>query len=243
MMFQVEHITVELVGDEGTFLAVDDVSLTLESSQIVDIVGPSGAGKSTFLHALALLVPYRSGDLILDGRRVSSFAPTEWRSLVALVQQKPTLIEGSVQTNLLLPWTLKVRREHKQPSFEEMRELLDRADLCDISLERSVFKLSVGQQARIAFIRTLLTSPKVLLLDEVDAALDVDSTRAIGGLVTAFSRQGGAVLRVRHKIDDGRASYRCTFEDGCAGVLESVSSPGNVAYADDISCSETVPHE
>jgi len=242
-MFQVEHITVELVGDEGTFLAVDDVSLALESSQIADIVGPSGAGKSTFLYALSLLVPCRSGDLLLDGRRVSSFTPSEWRSLVALVQQKPTLIEGSVQTNLLLPWTLKVHKEHKRPTFEEMRRLLDRAELSDISLERPVSKLSVGQQARIAFIRTLLTRPEVLLLDEVDAALDAASTRAIGGLVTSFAHDGGAVLRVRHKVDDGRASYRCRFEGGCAGALESVPPCEDASRSDDGSFRETGRHE
>ena len=242
-MFQVEHITVELVGDEGTFLAVDDVSLTLERSQIVDIVGPSGAGKSTFLYALSLLIPLRSGGLSLDGRRVSSFAPSQWRSLVALVQQKPTLVEGSVQTNLLLPWTLKVHKGHKRPTLEEMRELLDLAELSDISLERPVSKLSVGQQARIAFIRTLLTHPEVLLLDEVDAALDADSTRAIGKLVTSFAHNGGAVLRVRHKVDDGRASYRCRFEGGCAATLESVSPPEGTACAEDGSSREVGSHE
>lgn len=216
MMFTCEHISVELAGDQGPFLAVNDVSLSVQSGEIVDIVGESGAGKSTFLHALALLLLRKTGDIALDGVSASSYSPQLWRKMVALVQQKPTLRAGTVEQNLLLAWKLKVHKTTPRPSLETLHHLVERAGLGRIALDRDVTQLSVGQQARVAFMRTLLTHPKVLLLDEVDAALDANSTHYIGDLTSDFAQSGGIVLRVRHKLDDARACKRLVFVEGNA---------------------------
>lgn len=215
-MFACEHITVELTGDKGTFLGVDDVSAQANPHEIVDIVGPSGAGKSTFLHALALIIPRSAGIITFENMPVEQFAPQEWRRQIALVQQKPALLEGTIEENLLTPWRLKIYKTQTPPTADEMTELMKRAGLKDIALSRDVAKLSVGQQARVAFMRTVLTKPKVLLLDEVDAALDAQSTHFIGELTSLFAEQGGIVLRVRHKVDDRRAVKRLVFNHGKA---------------------------
>ena len=215
-MFECEHISVELVGDKGAFRAVSDVSVCAQECEIVDIVGPSGAGKSTFLHALALLIERTSGTLKLDDKGAESFSPQEWRRLVALVQQKPVLLEGTIEDNLRFPWSLKLYKNIQPPSAAELDALMNRAGLHDIALTRLVSQLSVGQQARVAFMRTLITHPRVLLLDEVDAALDAQSTRFIGELTSDFAREGGIVLRIRHKLDDNRAAKRLVLNAGVA---------------------------
>lgn len=215
-MFECEHISVELFGDKGSFCAVSDASICAQEHEIVDIVGPSGAGKSTFLHALALLIDRTSGTLKLDGRESCQFTPQEWRRQVALVQQKPALLEGTIEENLYFPWELKLYKNVALPSSAELEELKNRAGLQDVELTRPISQLSVGQQARVAFMRTLITHPRILLLDEVDAALDAQSTRFIGDLTSDFAKAGGTVLRIRHKIDDKRAIKRLVFDKGTA---------------------------
>ena len=100
------------------------------------------------------------------------------------------------------------------------------AGLEEIALSRDIAKLSVGQQARVAFMRTVLTDPDVLLLDEVDAALDAQSTHYIGELTTLFAQKGGIVLRVRHKVDDERACKRLVFNQGKAELETPVRGDG-----------------
>jgi putative ABC transport system ATP-binding protein len=214
MLFSAKDISVTLIGDDGMFHAVDSVSFDLSASEIIDITGPSGAGKSTLLHALGMQAVKWEGQMFLDGKPSTSFSPQVWRRRVALVQQKPILIEGTVLENLTLPWTLKVYDSQIAPSDSGLIDALTSAHLSDITLDRSVDRLSVGQQARVAVLRTLLTNPDVLLLDEADAALDAESAEAIGEMTTAFVDQGKGAIRVRHRADDGRAGMRIIMEAG-----------------------------
>lgn len=214
------------MGDKGAFLAVDDVSVHASPHEIVDIIGPSGAGKSTFLHALALLIPRKTGSIFYKNVAVEQYGPQDWRRRVALVQQKPALMAGTIEDNLLTPWHLRIHRADTAPSCEVMAELMKLAGLEEIALSRDIAKLSVGQQARVAFMRTVLTDPDVLLLDEVDAALDAQSTHYIGELTTLFAQKGGIVLRVRHKVDDERACKRLVFNQGKAELETPVRGDG-----------------
>ncbi|MCL2491879.1 MAG: ATP-binding cassette domain-containing protein [Coriobacteriia bacterium] len=214
MLFSAKHITVVLAGDDGRFRAVDDVSLELAREEILDITGPSGSGKSTLLHAIGRQTVSFDGAMYLDGASFLSYTPQRWRQLVALVQQKPVLAEGSVQENLMLPWSLDAFEKIPMPTDADLLEALGSAHLEDIALDRSIDRLSVGQQARVAFLRTLLTDPEVLLLDEVDAALDDVSAQAIGELTSAFIKRGKGAIRVRHRADDGRATSRLIMRAG-----------------------------
>jgi len=214
MLFIAKDIVVTLSGDEGLFRAVDSVSLELAPGEILDITGPSGAGKSTLLHALGMQTAMSEGTMFLKGASSAQFTPQQWRRHVALVQQKPVLITGSVEDNLLLPWSLKAYMDEAPPNESVLREALESAHLSEVALDRSIDKLSVGQQARVAFLRTLLTAPDVLLLDEADAALDDISAEAIGEMTSAFVNAGNAAIRVRHRADDGRATNRMIMRQG-----------------------------
>jgi len=214
MLFTAKDITVTLSGDGGLFRAVDNISFELNAGEILDITGPSGSGKSTLLHALGMQVVSCTGTMLFQGVPSTQFAPQQWRRHIALVQQKPTLLAGTVKDNLLLPWSLKAYAQETPPTTNVLLQSLESARLGDITLDRSIDKLSVGQQARVAFLRTLLSAPRVLLLDEADAALDDASAEAIGEMTTAFVNQGNAAVRVRHRTDDGRATARITVIDG-----------------------------
>lgn len=197
---------------------LDGVDLAIAPGEIVDVTGPSGSGKSTLLRAMSRLLPGVGGRLELDGTPAEDFVPQQWRSLVALVPQKPAIIDGSVRDNLLLPWRLKVRHGQQAPADRALAESLGLVEL-DVALDRDAARLSVGQQARIALLRVVLSEPRALLLDEADAALDDASAHAVGSLVGRFAEAGGAVVRVRHRPDDGKAARRLRLEHGRIGEV------------------------
>lgn len=203
----------------GEVRVLDDVSFDLSQGEIVDVVGPSGAGKTTLLRALARLMPSASGSLTLSG--VVEEDAQAWRSRVGLVPQKAAAVRGSVRENVLLPWTLRVRSHLTPPSDSLLRRALDEVGLADVALDRDISRLSVGQQSRVALVRVLLTQPAVLLLDEPDAALDDASSAALRATLSRFAAAGGAIVRVRHRADDGLADRRLRLE---AGRLEEVTS-------------------
>jgi putative ABC transport system ATP-binding protein len=207
-------LTVDRRADAGMLRVLDDVALTLEAGTLCDVVGPSGSGKSTLLLALARLLPGAAGALTLDGEPAASIDPRAWRVRVAYLPQRSALLPGSVQDNLTLPWRLKIRSGAAAPGAAELRAALDRVHLADVGLERDVERLSEGQSARIALLRTVLTGPRVLLLDEPDAALDAESASEVGRLTREFADGGGAVVRVRHHISDGLATRRLRLTAG-----------------------------
>jgi len=213
-LLDAREITASMPSDSGTVRVLDTISLAVDAGEIVDVVGPSGSGKTTLLRALARLLPGAGGTLLLDGVTAEQIPPASWRAQVALLPQKPAITEGDIRANLLLPWSLHVRHGSPRPADAVLNAALERIGLTDISLDRDASRLSVGQGARIALTRVLLTQPRVLLLDEPDAALDQASSDAVTALTRDFAAGGGAVVRVRHHRSDGLASRRLCLDAG-----------------------------
>lgn len=219
-MFDVRGLTVRrnIGGDERIIL--DSVDLSLAMGEVVDIVGPSGSGKSTLLTALAWMEPRATGSFLLDGRPREEFGPWSWRVSVALHLQRPALVGATVRESLLVPWSLSVRHDSPAPSTAQLRGLLDEVGLEDVEFDREVDRLSVGQQARVALVRAVAANPRVLLLDEADAALDPDSTHAVSALTKRFvSHAERAVIRVRHRLSDGIADRTLRLDRGRLEVV------------------------
>jgi len=208
-------------GDAGPTRVLDGVSFDLAAGEVVDITGPSGSGKTTLVLALARLLPHATGSLALAGTPASAMTPQEWRAAVALLPQKPVITKGTLRDNLLLPFSLRVRAAEAPPGEPQLLAQLAAVGLSELALERDAARLSVGQQARVALCRVLLTRPRVLLLDEPDAALDDASAAAVGGIAREFAADGGAVVRVRHRSSDGLAARRLRL---AAGRLEEAAS-------------------
>lgn len=212
-LFEARHISVGYVRNGETSSLLHDVNLSLEAGGIYDLIGPSGAGKSTLLRVLARMLPYREGELLLGGNPSSAFSPQAWRRQVALVPQRASLVAGTVRDNLVLPWTLKANAGSTPPSDEELTHLLEQAAL-DVGLDRDTSQLSGGQAARVALLRTFATRPQVLLLDEVDAALDDATSLAVSALTREVIGKQTCCLRIRHRASDGLACGVFALSDG-----------------------------
>lgn len=97
---------------------------------------------------------------------------------------------------------------------DKIRATLDAIGCEDIDLGRAPHDLSGGQAARVSLARTLLTNPKLLLADEVDAGLDDDNAAKVAAILSDAAQQGMAVIRIRHRPPDGVATRTVTLDEG-----------------------------
>jgi putative ABC transport system ATP-binding protein len=161
-----------------------DVSLTRDGRSVLDsvgveihdgataIVGPSGSGKSTLLRLLNRLVDPDAGAIFYRGQPLVDCDPLALRREVSLVPQLPSLLEGTVESNLRYAADLAGREL-------DVERCLGLAGLDGGFAARDVAKLSVGEQQRSMLARALAQEPAVLLLDEPTSALDHDARDAI----------------------------------------------------------------
>ncbi len=210
------------------------LSFAIEAGEIVDLIGPSGAGKSSLLTAFAQLNPRADGDYKLEGRSASDFTPQQWRAQVAYLPQKPVLLGETVSQAIRLPFTLAIRQASKSKSRKtspvsalpntEIRKTLDGMGCADIDLNRPPHDLSGGQAARVSLARTLLTRPKVLLADEVDAGLDDENADKVARILADAAADGMAIVRIRHRPADGHASRIMRLANGTLTPVEAATA-------------------
>lgn len=149
------------------------------------IVGPSGAGKTLLLRALAGLESLDEGRITYEGRELSDWGLPRYRAQVMYLPQSPALAEGSVEDNLRLAFEFEVHRERTY-SRERIGTYLDRLNRPEDFLNRNTRVLSGGEQQIVALLRALQLDPRVLLLDEPTANVDVERTRQIETLLRGW---------------------------------------------------------
>lgn len=166
-------ITIQNVSKTfGSFQALKDISIDIQSGELIALLGPSGSGKTTLLRILAGLEGLDQGAILFDGQNITNVSPKE-RGIGFVFQHYALFRHMTVFDNIA--YGLKVRPRKTRPSKEEIKkkvtELLKLVKL-DTFADRYPAQLSGGQRQRVALARALAVEPKVLLLDEPFGALD-----------------------------------------------------------------------
>jgi sulfate/thiosulfate transport system ATP-binding protein len=152
----------------GDFVALDDVSLDVESGALTALLGPSGSGKSTLLRIIAGLESADRGEILLGGKDATALAPQK-RNVGFVFQHYAAFKHMTVRDNIA--FGLKVRKRPKSEIAERVDELLNLVQLQNFG-HRYPAQLSGGQRQRMGLARALAPEPQVLLLDEPFGALD-----------------------------------------------------------------------
>ena len=152
----------------GDFVALDDVSIEVESGSLTALLGPSGSGKSTLLRVIAGLETPDAGEVFISGREATAIAPQK-RGIGFVFQHYAPFTHMTVWDNVA--FGLTIRRRPKAEVGARVTELLALVGLNGLG-RRYPAQLSGGQRQRMALARALAPEPEVLLLDEPFGALD-----------------------------------------------------------------------
>jgi len=185
----------------GVLEVVQDVSLQLEKGEVVSVVGTNGAGKSSLMLATAGLLPISSGSIIFEGTDISTLSPHKRSHMgMALVPEGRALFsEMSVYENL------KVGAYHR-PLRKKLAQRMEYVfDLFPKLLERSpqiVSSLSGGEQQMVSIGRALMSSPRLLMLDEPSIGLAPVVMDQIYDVLGRVAADGQTILLVEQKVEE-----------------------------------------
>jgi putative ABC transport system ATP-binding protein len=226
-LITLKNVTRTFPGAAGEFIALADVSLTIDRGEFAVVVGQSGSGKSTLLGLLSGIDRPTRGEVFVGDTAVhtlSERAMSSWRGrAVGIVfqffQLLPTLTAAE---NVMLPMDFCgtwVPRERRGRALA----LLDRLGVAD-QADKFPTKLSGGQQQRVAIARALANEPGLLLADEPTGNLDSRTSDAILELFRSLASEGQTVVMVTHEQSARRlASRTITLADGRIVASESGS--------------------
>ena len=153
----------------GDKKVLEDINLYVRRGEFITLLGPSGCGKTTLLRQIAGFIAPDSGCILLEGKDISSIPPYK-RPLNTVFQRYALFPHLDVYDNIA--FGLKLQKLPKDEIDKRVQKMLKMVSMTDYD-DRSVESLSGGQQQRVAIARALVNYPKVLLLDEPLAALDL----------------------------------------------------------------------
>ncbi|HEY2899310.1 MAG TPA: amino acid ABC transporter ATP-binding protein [Polyangia bacterium] len=201
-----------------------DVTLSVESGEVVVVCGPSGSGKSTLIRTINKLEPIDSGSLVVDGQDLADqkLAINKLRAEIGFVFQQFNLYPHlTVLANITLAPRL-VRKVPPRDADEQAAALLARVGLSE---KRDAYpsQLSGGQQQRVALARALAMKPKIMLFDEPTSALDPEMIGEVLAVMKDLAGTGMTMMVVTHEMGFAReVSSRVVFIDQGA-VLEDAA--------------------
>ncbi len=219
-----ENISRFFIDGERSLPVLQDVSLTLNTGEVVALVGRSGSGKSTLLHILGLLDTPNKGEVLIEGTPAGQLSEHN-RSIVRnarigfVFQHFFLLPDFNVFENVLMPAKIHFSAaqwpKRKAACEERALQLIENVGLKN-SARQSTRTLSGGERQRVALARALFMEPKILLCDEPTGNLDQQSGERIMDLIFAASANtGAAVMVVTHDAGlAGKAARILHLENG-----------------------------
>ena len=184
----------------GTFTAVDSISFTVETGEVLGLLGPNGAGKSTLLRMLTTLIEPTSGTALIDGADVVQQPDTVRRAIGVIPQAMTSDLELSARENLLIFAKLYgVPRERRLRLTDELLAAVELSAWAD----KPVKQLSGGMRRRVEIARGLVHEPRIFFLDEPTTGLDPVSRTGVWEMLRRIKAERNlTIVMTTHYMDE-----------------------------------------
>ena len=210
MLLQTERLSKSF----GGLRAVDEVDIAVAAGSITGIIGPNGAGKTTFFNLISRALPATSGKIVFDGHDVTRLQAHQVsrRGLARTFQATTLFADATALDNVLIGYRQRMtaglfdamvrsarlaREEHEAEAAAHAA--LAAADLGGLAA-RQASSLTQEQQKRLAIAVALVSQPKMLLLDEPFAGINVNQTRGLIAFIESIAAAGVTILLIEHQM-------------------------------------------
>ncbi len=191
--------TEKLVKEYRRRRVVNGVSITVSAGEIVGLLGPNGAGKTTTFNMVVGLIKPDGGAVIFQGRTITR-KPMHRRARLGIgyLTQEPSIFRKlTVEQNILA--ILETCRMRRQERAVRLKYLLDELDMARLAKSRA-YTLSGGEKRRLEITRALVTSPKLLLLDEPFSGIDPIAVYEVQKIIRRLRERGLGILITDHNV-------------------------------------------
>ena len=194
-LLEIKNVSLTYQTPDDEINAVKDLSFDCKEGEFLSIIGPSGCGKTTLLSLIAGLIKPTSGKILIDGKDV-----TEKNDLGYMLQKDHLFPWRTIEKNVLLPLEIKKRKTTAEINFA--KSLLKKYGLYEFRKNYPA-QLSGGMRQRAALIRTLVSNPRLLLLDEPFSALDYQTRLAVcDDVFNIIKQEQKTTVLVTHDISE-----------------------------------------
>lgn len=195
-VIEVNNVNHSFKGDAGDIVALKDINLKINSGEFVCLLGPSGCGKSTLLNAIAGFIRPTTGEVLVDGKKVTQPGPDR-----GMVFQEYALFPWlTVSQNI--EFGMQLQKTAPEERKKRVRDLLEKFGLTDFA-GRFPKDLSGGMRQRVAIARLLALDSPVLLMDEPFGALDALTRRSLQDeLLKIWIESKKTVVFVTHSMEE-----------------------------------------
>lgn len=196
-ILNLKNITMKYQDINGETVAIDNVSFNVEKGEFLAIIGPSGCGKSTLLSIICGILKPSSGEVYIDGVKSTGI-----NQKVGYMLQRDNLLEWrTIYKNILLGLEIQHRISDETLSYAD--KLLKTYGLYEFK-DKYPSQLSGGMRQRAALIRTLVTNPEILLLDEAFSALDYQTRLSVtDDVYSIIKNEKKTTVMITHDIPEG----------------------------------------
>ncbi len=223
LIVRLENVSKIYTMDKVQVPALRGISLEIYRGEFVSIMGPSGSGKSTVMNLVGCLDKPTSGEVYLDGKKISKLSENRLaemrRKKIGFVFQQFNLIPRlNALENVELPmWFAGVPKARRTSKASELL----RAVGLEHRIKHRPAELSGGERQRVAIARALANSPEIILADEPTGNLDMKSGEGIMSLLQQLNAEGKTVLIVTHELEYARRAQRMIkLRDGLIEGIE-----------------------
>jgi len=201
-------------GYDANKPVLNDVSVKIKPKEMIGLVGHSGAGKSTTINLVCRFFDVNAGEVLVDGVDIRNIKYDDLRSQIGLVMQETFLMNGSIAENIAYAKSgaslVDVIKAAKAANAHDF--IMNKPDGYDTEITGGGKNLSTGEKQRISIARAVLSDPKILILDEATASVDLETEKQIQDAIAEMVKKRTTIV-IAHRLSTLRSADRLMVLD------------------------------